>query len=193
MKNSKPDKLVLIGSSTGGPSHLRRILQALPSPYYPPIVIAQHMASAYIDTFASRLHLETHLDVKVAYDCEQLQPSTVYVTSDLSRIILKDGSLQFKVEPNTLETYNPDINQLFTSCHIFADTIEILAVILTGIGDDGAQGLKSLCDRNVRCIAESPESAVVYGMPMRAKEVSPDVQVKSLEQIINTISEFGAE
>lgn len=150
------------------------------------------MQESYIKTFASHINDHCKIHVKVAQDGEVLRASTAYVTPQTAQILQKNSQLYFHTTHTKEHSFNPDINELFHSCAKLGNKTEILAFILTGIGDDGAQGLLSLCKINAECIAESEESAVVYGMPLRAKEVSQNVRVESLDQIIETIKRFGA-
>ncbi len=191
MKLLQPNKLILIGASTGGPSDIKKILKSLSDNFNSPIIIAQHMGDEFISSFASHMNDNTHLMVKVAHNNEVLNSNTVYIVSKHSRIIQEDIKLLFKITTDSKDIYNPNINALFTSCSHISLEIDILACILTGIGDDGAKGIGTLCVRNASCIAANETSSAVYGMPQRAKEVSKDVQVLSIQEIINTINKFG--
>ena len=97
------------------------------------------------------------------------------------------------VEPRPeLQTpYNPNVDTLFLSAVPFAKEAEILAVLLTGIGNDGALGLSELQKIGARCLAESEKSAIVYGMPKRAVEINPLITSMHLDDIITTIKTFG--
>ncbi len=192
MRHLKLNKLILIGASTGGHNHIKKILKALPSGFGSTIVIAQHMGDEYISTVASHMNDNSKVDVKIATDSQRLESSTVYIASKLCRVVEKEGLLSFEVSSSEETSYNPSIDELFSSCSRFSAKVDILACILTGIGDDGTKGMSALCKTDVKCISESEESAVVYGMPLRAKEISPRVKVESLMEIIDTIKEFGA-
>ncbi|MDQ7044229.1 MAG: chemotaxis protein CheB, partial [Sulfurimonas sp.] len=128
----------------------------------------------------------------VAKDTQRLENSSVYITSHLCKISNNSDTYSFNITNSKTNAYNPDINELFQSCAELNTKLNILACILTGIGADGAKGMAKLSTIDVLCIAESEESAVVYGMPKRAKELCSKVQVKSLDEIIKTIIEFGA-
>ena len=148
------------------------------------------MGSEYIPIFAKRLQNFTPFDVVVAEDKEILEARKIYIMSNLCTIVSKYNQLQFSILYEKNIRYNPEINPLLLSCQNL--DLPILAIILTGIGDDGADGIKALCNKkNTTCLAESEESAIVYGMPMRARDVSQKVKVQSLEEIIQTINSFG--
>lgn len=191
MKHLKLNKLILIGASTGGPGHIRKILKSLPLGFNSTIVIAQHISCEYISTFSSHMKENSKIDVKIAEDGDKLENSTVYIASKICRVVEKKASLSFEVLSNKDIDYNPNIDELFISCSKFTSNVKILACILTGIGDDGAKGMLELSKLDATCISESEDSAVVYGMPMRAKEISQKVETKSLQEIIDTIKKFG--
>lgn len=191
MRDLKLNNLILIGASTGGPSHIKKILKALPLDCKSTIVIAQHMADPFIETFIKHMNTISSLKVRLAKNNGILEPSTVYITTKLSQIKYHAHRYSFDVSESEVSDYNPNINTLFSSCSVFSNTAEVLAIILTGIGDDGSLGMKKLSTTNANCIAESESSAVVYGMPQRAKEVSTKVKVQSLTEIIETIKGFG--
>lgn len=191
LKHLKPSKLVLIGASTGGPKDIKTILKSISNNFDACIVIAQHMGDEFMPSFASRIDTNTHLEVKVAEDGEVLKEKTIYIASKHCHITKQRDALHFEITTSKTDTYNPNINELFTSCAAFANDMEVLACILTGIGDDGAKGVAKLCTTNASCITENKASSAVYGMPQRAKEASPKVKVLSLEEIVNTINQFG--
>ena len=193
LKSSQPNRLILIGASTGGPRDIKKILKAIPSDFRSTIIIAQHMSNEFMPSFASNMSTSTHLDVKVAQDNEALKCKTVYITSNHCQVVKQKDTLHFKITTNAKDTYNPNINELFSSCSHFSNDIEVLACILTGIGDDGAKGISSLCKTNASCIAENETSSAVYGMPQRAHEVSKKVKVLSIDEIIDTINKFGED
>lgn len=150
------------------------------------------MAHAYIDTFASHMDKASTIKVEVAKHTQQLERSHVYITSNLSTIFKSSLGYSFNIVEGAVNSYNPNIDKLFHSCVLLDNNVEILACILTGIGEDGAKGMAELSKGNAACIAENEESAVVYGMPKRAKELCSSVKVESLDEIIQTINKFGA-
>ena len=191
LKHLQRNKLILIGASTGGPRDIKLILKSLSKNFTATIIIAQHMGDEYIPSFISHLQSDTHLDVKIAHDNENLKEKMVYVTSNCSQIKEHNNELLFHVKPAKADSYNPSINELFTSCANFSQNINTLACILTGIGDDGANGMLELSKKNATCISANKESSTVYGMPLRAQEISSKVQSLSLDKIIDTINKFG--
>ena len=161
--------LVVIGSSTGGPPALQALFQS--TPLLPvPFVVAQHMPSTFTRLFAERVNRLTPYRVKEAEDGETLQPGFAYVAPggfqcEVGRI---DESLTMKItdkEPGDL--YAPSVNRLFSSASESCGE-RLIAVVLTGMGDDGAEAIRKVHDRGGQTIAESAETAIIFGMPGEA-------------------------
>jgi two-component system chemotaxis response regulator CheB len=150
------------------------------------------MGEVFINTFVKHMDGVSKLNVYLAEEKLALLPSRIYVSSKRCRIIKSGSGYSFSINKLEKNDYNPNINELFLSCSSFSNNIKVLAIILTGIGDDGALGVEKLCSTNASCITESEESAVVYGMPQRAKEMSPRVESQSLDEIVQSILKFGA-
>ena len=104
---------------------------------------------------------------------------------------MRGGSLFISKSDNSKVRFNPDIDTLFKSAVNLKDKFTVMSVILTGIGDDGSDGCFKLIEEGIECIGENEESAVVFGMPKKAKEKNQKVKLKSLEEIIKEIKEFG--
>lgn len=192
MKSLEPNKLILIGASTGGPAHIEKIAAALPENYGAAIVVAQHMGSEFIPSFAGRLNERSKLEISQAHDGDTLRCGALYIVSEHAEIIQSGERLAFYIRPNPHAHFNPDINTLFLSAAHLVGRCEIVAFILTGIGDDGVDGCIRLEQEGARCIAESEKTAVVYGMPARAKERGANIHAKDLHEIIEIIKQFGA-
>jgi two-component system chemotaxis response regulator CheB len=192
LKSLEPKKLILIGASTGGPAHIEKIAAALPENFGAAIVVAQHMGAEFIPSFAKRLNERCKLSVMQAREGDALQKGVLYIVSEHAQIIQNGEHLVFSIHTNRNAHFNPDINTLFLSAAHFAGRCEIMAFILTGIGDDGVEGCIALEEGGARCIAESEKTAVVYGMPARAKERGANIHAKDLYEIIEIIKQFGA-
>ena len=185
-------KIVLIGASTGGPGHLKKILSAMSNNFSMSIIIAQHMNGTFIPSFINQFNSELKADVNSIDFPLELKPTNIYICPNNCRIKKSDFTL--KVEPFLgIETpYNPSVDTLFFSAVPYCNEADILAVLLTGIGQDGANGLSELQNNGAQCIAENEQSAIVYGMPKRALEINPHIQSKHLDDIIKAIQAFGA-
>ena len=160
-------ELVVIGSSTGGPPVLETIVTALPATYRIPVIIAQHMPALFTKSLAERLDDICEVSVVHAENGMKLHRGTVYIApgGKQTRVKMHLGSMVLEVneEPAAL-LYKPCINELFSSAARVTGA-KTLAVICTGMGDDGCMGARDLYARNATIIAQDAETSVVYGMP----------------------------
>jgi two-component system chemotaxis response regulator CheB len=188
--HSAPRKVVLIGASTGGPSQIEKIIKSLPKLENTSFVIAQHMADGFMPSFAIRLQDRHHNTIKVVLDDEYLESAHIYLCTGLTYVEKKNYELKFIFNPPVSNSYNPDINVMFRSFLPLVKEMEVLSVILTGIGEDGVSAMTQLSVSGVRCITEDAQSAIVDGMPSRARLLVPNIEVHSLDKIIEIIDEF---
>jgi len=186
-------KIILIGSSTGGPGHLQKILSAIPRDFSSPLVIGQHINSVFLDSIVESANSYCKIPVFAAKDGLQISNSSVYFARgpSVNEIVFERGVLRLKLLDIDSEDYSPSINRLFGSAASFANSIEILAILMTGIGDDGARALLGLRRAGAVTVAESESSAVVYGMPRAARELGAALEILDLDGIIRKILEFG--
>lgn len=190
LKLSIPSKIVLIGASSGGPGQIEKIIKALPKLNNTSIIIAQHMAVGFMNSFAKRLQENSVNIVSVANNDSSLESGHIYACCGDIKIYKEKSKLYFSKKSLVVYKFNPDINILFNSFTPFADDIEILSVILTGIGDDGVQACSALSLKGSSCITESEESAIVDGMPSRARSEVQNIKVFDMDKIIIEIKEF---
>lgn len=184
------NKLILIGASTGGPGHLERILKKLPSNLNSKVIIAQHMDSSLFDSFTKRLDSICDLSILKSTGTFPIDLSDVIICSDTCTLEQKDGSFQLVSSEQKNHIYNPSIDVLFESAANFTKDFDILCILLTGIGNDGAQGMLTLKKSGTETIAESEKSAIVYGMPRSAFELGAANKVLNLDEIIEEIIRF---
>lgn len=159
--------LMGIAASTGGPPALAKVLGALPADFPLPILLVQHMGAPFMEGFASWLNGLTSLDVRLAQDQEIPVAGRVYVAPGDRHLLLSPaGTLKLSAEP-PLGNQRPSATMLFQS---MARSLgrRGLGVILTGMGEDGAQGLVELRQAGGYAVAEDESTAVVYGMPAAA-------------------------
>ncbi len=159
--------VVMIGVSTGGPPAVQKILSSLPKDFPAGIVIAQHMPKAFTGPFANRLNSISQLTVKEAETGDRLVAGSVFVAPGGSHLVVdqKISRIELTVTPEPKEAlYKPSANVLATSV---ANAVgrRALGVILTGMGNDGRDGIRDLKSKGGRAIAQSDSSCVVYGMP----------------------------
>ncbi len=191
LKPLEPNKLILIGASTGGPGHIKKILASLKPEFSDTIIIAQHMGNEYIPSFVKQLNSICAHEVLCVVSKQNLLPSKIYVCSLLTSINSKPEGLIFMQKNRKESGYNPDIDYLFTSVASLAHQVPVLGIILTGIGSDGVNGCKLLSENGGECIAESDTSAIVDGMPMQARKRVKNIQILSLNDVITKINSFG--
>lgn len=182
-------KLILIGASTGGPGHLKKLLTGISLPINVSIIIAQHMSKNFVGSFASRLSQELNSDVELLNNKVTLK-NKIYICAQNS-IILNSQILTANIDQSgVITTYNPNVNMLFNSAVPICKIADVMGILLTGIGDDGASGLNELYKAGAKCIAENEQSAIVYGMPRRAKDINPNLEIANLDMIRTNLQRF---
>ena len=185
------EKLILIGASTGGPGHLKKILSSLNPTFSTPIVIAQHMNPVFITSFVKQFDDELSFNFFLANDRHHIEDFTIHICATHCELNKRDRYLKLETVSDVDSHYNPSVDHLFHSAIKLCKEYDVLAVLLTGIGHDGASGLSELKNARAQCIAESEESAIVYGMPKRAAELNSNIKVMHLDDIIKYIKRFG--
>lgn len=165
--------LVLIGSSTGGPGTLGAILEALPADFPAPILVAQHMPPRFTRTYSQRLQETCDIRIEEVDRPTPLEAGTVYiacggmdvaVTHQLRRIVARP------VDPDPDRIWHPSVAHMVQTATSVLDPKRLIGVMLTGMGDDGAREMAQIHIEGGRTIAESEETAVVFGMPQQLIE-----------------------
>lgn len=175
-------KLVAIGSSAGGPAALEILLKALPRDFPAAVVLVQHVDQVFAAGMAEWLSSASGMPVRLARDGEAPQPGVVLLAGTNHHIrLLKNGTLAYTAEPVN-EIYRPSIDVFFESVAQFW-TADAVGVLLTGMGRDGAQGLKLMRQRGYLTIAQDQQSSAVYGMPKAAAAIDAAVEIRPLERI----------
>lgn len=185
-------KLIVIGSSTGGPGALTSILSAVPRDLPAAILVAQHMPQGFTRPFADRLNRFAELDVREARDREVVTPGRVFIApGGMNMTVKRRGTEVVTVltEKNDADRYVPSVNALLESA---AETYgpDCIAVILTGMGDDGMEGVRAVKKRNGYAIAESAETSVIFGMPKKVISTGMVDSVLPLWKISDTLTGF---
>lgn len=179
-------RLVAIGASTGGPQILADLLGELPANLAAPILIVQHIALGFTAGLAAWLDHGTQLRVKLAEAGEAVQPATVYVAPNRFQMgITKDGRIHLRGEPMG-NGFCPSASYLFESVAEGYGRSAI-GILLTGMGHDGAAGLKQLREAGGITVAQDQESSVIFGMPQEAIRLGAAEYVLSPEQIARLI------
>ncbi|MFW6322889.1 MAG: protein-glutamate methylesterase/protein-glutamine glutaminase [Guyparkeria sp.] len=177
--------LVVIGASTGGPAAVPAVLGKLPSDFSVPIVIAQHMPGAFTGPFAQRLNDSMPIRVVEATDGEVLRPGTAYVIPGGKHGELAGRAGAYKLnlrDPVADEHYRPSVSLAFSSAARVAGN-DLLAVVLTGMGDDGAEGARQVTAARGHVWAQDQATSVIYGMPAAVAKANLAESILPLGQI----------
>jgi two-component system chemotaxis response regulator CheB len=187
------NKPVVIGSSTGGTQALELVLTALPGDS-PGIAIVQHMPEKFTAMYAQRLDGICEMNIREAKDGDRLERGVVLIAPGGKHMQLrKAGGQYFAVVADgpPVNRHKPSVDVLFKSAAECAGK-DLLALILTGMGDDGARGMKLLHDKGARTIAQNEETCVVFGMPKEAIKLGAVDEVLPLGQMSAAIQAFDA-
>ncbi|OJZ19963.1 MAG: chemotaxis response regulator protein-glutamate methylesterase [Thiobacillus sp. 65-29] len=163
------ERIVAIGTSTGGTQALETVLAALPR-VSPGIVIVQHMPEKFTASFAARLDTVCQIEVREARNGDRVIPGRALIAPGGRHMLLKRNGAQYHVEVvdgPVVNRHRPSVDVLFRSVAKFAGR-NALGVIMTGMGDDGARGLKEMRDAGASTVAQDEATCVVYGMPKEA-------------------------
>ncbi|MCP3981443.1 MAG: chemotaxis response regulator protein-glutamate methylesterase [bacterium] len=178
------NKIVAIGTSTGGTEALRYVLPQLPADF-PGIMIVQHMPKGFTASFAKSLDRESQLDVKEAEDGDTVSSGTAIVAPGNSHLLLQRSGAVYKARVKDgphVNRHRPSADVLFESVARCAGR-NAIGVIMTGMGRDGAAGLKQMRDAGAFTLAQDEASCVVFGMPREAILQDAADSIVSLEQI----------
>jgi two-component system chemotaxis response regulator CheB len=161
-------KLLVIGASTGGPHALLSVLSALPADLPQAVLVVQHMAEGFIGGLASWLDQLVPLSVRVGESGRRLEPGTVTIAPSGGNLLIQDHRLRVLVTPPEPGQFHvPGIDQCFTSVSEALGP-DAVGVLLTGMGRDGAQGLKAMRARGATTLGQDEATSTVYGMPQAA-------------------------
>ena len=181
-------KAIAIGSSTGGVQVLEKILTSLPAVTVP-IMITQHMPAGFTASLAKRLDTICQISVKQAEDGDQLQASTVYIAPGDKHMLVQRVGLKYIInikDGPKISHHRPSVDVLFRS---FSNEIgqSGIGIILTGMGSDGARGMKEMFEIGAKTYAQDEKSCVVYGMPNEAVKLGGVTHSLNIEKIIELI------
>ena len=191
--SGKTYKLLAIGTSTGGPVALQKIITALPANFPLPIVLIQHMPAAFTGAFATRLNGLAKISVKEAEDNDVLKPGVAYLAPGGKQMLVEgkadQARLRIMEDDSPRITFKPSVDITFGSAaRVFRE--QVLAVILTGMGSDGREGARLLKQYGSRIWAQDEASCVVYGMPQAVAAAGlMDVEVSLADTASKLITE----
>lgn len=181
--------VVAIGVSTGGPPAVQKVLSALPADFPASIVIAQHMPQAFTGPFAKRLDGLCKISVKEAEPGDRLKPGCAFIAPGGRHLMIKQMisriDLEITSEPASA-LYKPSANVLIGSV---ADSVgrRALGVILTGMGNDGMEGIRALKQKGGRALAQSDATCVVYGMPKAIVDAGLSDEIVDIDDMAQAI------
>jgi two-component system chemotaxis response regulator CheB len=186
------DKLVAIGTSTGGTQALEVVLTQL-SRTVPGIVIVQHMPEKFTAAFADRLNSICQIEVLEAKNGDRVIPGRALVAPGGRHMQVKRSGAQYHVEvidAPPVNRHRPSVDVLFRSVAKCAGR-NVLGIIMTGMGDDGALGMREMHDAGAETIAQDEKTCVVYGMPKEAVKLGAVDKITPLTNIAGLIEAYG--
>ncbi|MFT5674788.1 MAG: two-component system chemotaxis response regulator CheB [Paraglaciecola sp.] len=189
----KKYQCLAIGTSTGGPVALQKILVELPENFPLPIILVQHMPGTFTTAFAERLNSSCHISVKEAQDGDRLEKGAAYLAPGGRQMQVEGRGKFAKIKisdaqqhPN--EAYKPSVDLTFQSlAQVFQG--EVLGIILTGMGADGREGCRALHQKGAKIWAQDEQSSVVYGMPLAVTVANIAEQNFALTEFANMIKQ----
>ncbi len=187
------DRVVAIGTSTGGTQALEVVLSALPA-VVPGIVVVQHMPEKFTTAFARRLDSLCNIEVREAKDHDRVIPGMAYIAPGGRHMLMRRSGAQYFVEVRdgpVVNHHRPSVDVLFHSVAKAAGA-NALGVIMTGMGDDGAEGIRQMRAAGAHTVAQNEETCVVFGMPKEAIKRGGIDAVMPLDGIAQEIVRFGA-
>jgi two-component system, chemotaxis family, protein-glutamate methylesterase/glutaminase len=191
------EKIIVIGSSTGGPQALREFLQQMPADG-PGILITQHMAPGFVEAFARHLNEQTRLAVAQADDGQRVLPGHVYIAPGNRHLEVRRSGANYMTavhDGDPVSRHRPSVDVLFESA-AKAAAHNAIGVILTGMGRDGADGLLKMRQSGARTYAQDEASCVVYGMPREAVAAGAVDEIAPLhelpQRILRALAEQGS-
>lgn len=187
--SGKKYQLTAIGTSTGGPVALQKILTRIPANYPHPIVLVQHMPATFTAAFASRLNTLCKIEVREAQDGDVLKPGVAYLAPGGKQMMVdgRPGSARLRIiDGGDRMNYKPCVDVTFGSAaKIYGD--KVLSMILTGMGADGREGSRMLKTAGSTIWAQDEDSCVVYGMPQAVAKAGISTEDLPLDRIAERI------
>lgn len=185
------DNLVVIGCSSGGPEALARLLGDLPQGFQSPVIVIQHVDAAFATGLAKWLNVKSSLPVKLIRDGDRPLPGKVLLAATNSHLVMStDGCLKYSSEP-TDTSYRPSVDVFFRSVAEHWSR-SVTAILLTGMGKDGANGMLELRQKGAYTIAQDEKTSAVYGMPKAAVELGAATEILPIDDIAGVLLSTNA-
>ena len=185
------DKIIAIGASTGGTEVITRILCEMPQ-NIPGIVITQHMPPKFTEAFANRINSLAEIEVKEASNGDRVFRGAAYIAPGGMQMSVYRDTMGFWIGVNDdppVNRHKPSVDVLFNSVSKCTHE-DALGIILTGMGADGAVGLRNMRDQGSYTIAQDESSCIVFGMPREALRIGAAVEAKNIEGIISFMKKW---
>ncbi len=180
-------ELVVVGASLGGPRALAALLHALPSDFPAPIAVVQHIADGFTEGLATWLAQESRLSITTAADRDPLRPGRVLIAPSGKHLVVEEGRVRLSDAP-AVDAFKPSVTPLFSSAaRVYG--ARACGVILTGMGRDGAGGLRELRDAGGLTLAQDEPTSAVFGMARAAIELGAVDRVLALDEIPRVLLE----
>jgi two-component system chemotaxis response regulator CheB len=179
---------VVIGASLGGPRALATLLKALPPAFPAPIAIVQHIADGFTEGLAGWLQLESKLQVREARDGDALVAGRALLAPSGAHLLVEEGRVRLS-DAAPVDTFKPSVTPLFASAAA-SHGARACGVLLTGMGRDGAEGLKAMKDAGAQTLAQDEATSAVFGMPKAAIDLGAVGRVLALEDIPRALVEL---
>lgn len=185
-------RIVVIGASTGGPQALQAILPQLPADFPLPVVCVQHISKGFLNGLVDWLAAQCRMKVRLAQSGEAPLPGVIYFPQEDCHLEI-DGKGRFiSLEGTMFYGHRPSVTVTMKSlAHYYGSAV--VGVLLTGMGNDGAEGMKAVSDAGGLTIAQDEESSVVFGMPGQAVKLGAVRHVLPLEEIADVLIKLGVE
>jgi two-component system, chemotaxis family, protein-glutamate methylesterase/glutaminase len=180
------DRVIIIGSSTGGPRALQTVVPHIPAELGAPMVIVQHLPEAFTGTLANRLNSESSYEVREAKEGDRLAPGVALVAPGGKHLVFDSNAVARLTTDPPIHGVRPAVDVAMASLvnHFGARTV---GVLLTGMGKDGAMAMKTIRDKGGATIAEDESTCVVYGMPKAAVELGAVQTLVPLHQVAQSV------
>ena len=183
-------KVIAIGTSTGGTQALAQVLPKLPA-NTPGIVVVVHMPAGFTGRFANRLNEQCQMDVKEAQPSDMIIPGRILIAPGNQHMTVRRSGARYMISTNDdppVNQFRPSVDVMMQSCAKYIGS-NAVGVILTGMGNDGAQGLLAMKQAGAVTFAQDEQSSVVYGMPKEAYRVGAVDKVLPLDKVADAILE----
>jgi len=189
VKKGKLSKIIAIGTSTGGPRALQHVIPKIPGDINAAILVVQHMPPGFTKSLSERLNNISELEVKESEGNEELIPGVVYIAPGNKHLkVKKRGGKYFTYldDGDLVSGHKPSVDAMFNSINE-GNIKNVIGVIMTGMGKDGAREMKKMRDNENYTIAQNEESCVVFGMPKSAISIDAVSEVVELDKIASSI------